>query len=287
MEAWLIARHAVLAKILPRASMQRLRRLHQLGTACMVWNVWHTRYDHSVGVAVLASLVCDRLRQHFPFTRWDVDNVVIAALCHDVGHGPFSHTYDATVASESGMDHEARGMALLRDELTHIGEDARVGWVLHMLAPRIHPCPDPVKRVLGTVVKGGTVDVDRLDYVHRDLSAFGMCRVLPRHPVEMVQTSCVVDHAWRLCDDHARAVEFGRFWLHSVVLSHPWVIALDDVLGRHMRAHRTSALATDADVLFEYEFRMGMHPIMKSLNSDATYVHVWRAHEHLHTMLAA
>jgi HD superfamily phosphohydrolase len=77
--------------------VQRLRCLKQLGTADYAYmNVNHNRFEHSVGVAHLAERMCRRLQTRQPnlnITDKDVLCIKLAGLCHDLGHGPFSHVY--------------------------------------------------------------------------------------------------------------------------------------------------------------------------------------------------
>ena len=91
---------AVLVDTLP---FQRLRDLKQLGTAEQAYiNCCHTRFEHSFGVYHLAVQTCESLRKNTPclqhpvlgLTPKDELCVGIAALLHDIGHGPFSHTYE-------------------------------------------------------------------------------------------------------------------------------------------------------------------------------------------------
>lgn len=77
---------------------QRLGNLKQLGTSNMVFmNANHTRKEHSLGVAKLASYLCRRIKDDQPglkTTEKDVLCVKLAGLLHDVGHGPFSHVFE-------------------------------------------------------------------------------------------------------------------------------------------------------------------------------------------------
>ena len=83
---------------------QRLDRLKQLGVAHAVYpGAQHTRYIHSLGVMHLAELVCGALQKTpmpegvtAPSPR-DTICLKIAGLCHDLGHGPFSHVFDGKV----------------------------------------------------------------------------------------------------------------------------------------------------------------------------------------------
>jgi HD superfamily phosphohydrolase len=69
-------------------AFQRLRRIRQLAMAFLVYpGTLHTRFDHSIGVMHIAGRICDRLKR----TDAEREQVRLAALLHDIGHGPFSH----------------------------------------------------------------------------------------------------------------------------------------------------------------------------------------------------
>jgi HD superfamily phosphohydrolase len=94
---------------------QRLRSIKQLGTSYYVWlGASHNRFEHCigrrliyfrvyarrnwlVGVAYLARSMATHLQERQPelnITDRDVECVEIAGLCHDLGHGPWSHVWD-------------------------------------------------------------------------------------------------------------------------------------------------------------------------------------------------
>jgi len=76
---------------------QRLKRIKQLGTANFVYpGANHSRFEHSIGTMHVTSLILDRLQNRFGLEcdKSQKQTIRIAALLHDIGHGPFSHTFE-------------------------------------------------------------------------------------------------------------------------------------------------------------------------------------------------
>lgn len=77
------------------SALQRLRGIRQLALASLVYpGALHTRFDHTLGVAHFAGLMADAVK----LNSTEKSLVQLAALLHDVGHGPFSHVSEASLA---------------------------------------------------------------------------------------------------------------------------------------------------------------------------------------------
>ena len=92
-----------LFSIIDTPQFQRLRELHQLGCTHLVFpGATHTRYEHCIGVSYLAGKMLLNIRSKQPeleITDREIMLVQLAGLCHDLGHGPFSHAFEEWVRS--------------------------------------------------------------------------------------------------------------------------------------------------------------------------------------------
>ena len=145
-------------------TFQRLRRIRQLAMAFLVYpGTLHTRFDHSIGVMHIAGRICDRLKQ---FSDIDVkcEQVRLAALLHDIGHGPFSHVSEHLL--DQYVPDQADGESTLEkihEKITVniIKYDSEIGAVLS----------DEERKFVVEMIEGKTTRDFRRDIVSSDLDA--------------------------------------------------------------------------------------------------------------------
>ena len=81
-------------EIIDTPVFQRLRRIKQLSGAHLTYpGAQHTRFEHSLGVLHIASMAASSLNSKGLMSTDDIENIRLAALLHDIGHGPVSYTH--------------------------------------------------------------------------------------------------------------------------------------------------------------------------------------------------
>jgi len=167
----------VALKLIDTPEFQRLRRIRQLGVSEFVYpGATHTRFAHSLGVYHNARRLLSVIRRKRPddFDEDRATTVQLAALLHDVGHGPFSHAFEsarealAKRRQQHGLKkHEWFSAALIRGPDTGIAtvlEEAERGLADKIAQVIVAETP---KDIYGAVVSS-SFDADRLDYLVRD-----------------------------------------------------------------------------------------------------------------------
>ncbi len=241
--------------VLDSRPFQRLRHIHQLALTYMLYPAaTHKRFEHSLGVMELAGRVfdvvtnpanvSDEVRRLLPeiaqptaLPYWR-RALRMAALCHDMGHLPFSHAAERELLPE-GWDHER-----LTREIILSPEMAGI-WTA--MTPPLRPMdvvklavgPEKAKDVtfsvweaiLAEIIVGDAFDVDRMDYLLRDSHHAGVAygkfdhfrlidtlRILtpgigvPPHPRLGVEEGGL--HS-------AEALLLARYYMYSQVYFHP------------------------------------------------------------------
>jgi uncharacterized protein len=218
------------AALLQSQPMQRLRFIHQLGWTFLVFpGAEHSRFSHALGVMHLAGRIYDALASRSNGLLpegpacFERRLVRVAALVHDIGHAPFSHSAEGLF--RGGIDHEDMTRRLL--------ESAEMRQVFLEHGDGIDPAA--VQSVLSKTGAGplhilseivsSELDVDKMDYLRRDSLYCGV--LYGSYDLErLIETVILVedpeDGKWRVGVDfrgvHAlEALVMARYYMFTQV----------------------------------------------------------------------
>ncbi len=195
---------------------QRLRFIRQNGLANLVFHgAEHTRFTHSLGVAHLAQLMYERICRNMDSEEDDEIKfcTVIAALIHDVGHGPFSHALEE-ILSENGVPfhHENMTLKLLLDPESPINKF--IAGIDKSLPEKIAAYFEQERRKQdhwAYKIVSSQLDADRLDYLQRDALFCG----IRGQGFDLERILDLLCHS----EEKRIAVERGAIGLHPVRLT--------------------------------------------------------------------
>lgn len=146
-------------EIISHPYYQRLRRIHQMAFASLVYpGAVHTRLHHSLGAYHLMGLALNELRNKgVEITKEEEQGAKIAILLHDIGHGPYSHALERKLIR--GVHHEDISILIL--QLLNEQFNGKLKTAIDIFTDN-YP-----KAFLHQLVSG-QLDVDRMDYLTRD-----------------------------------------------------------------------------------------------------------------------
>jgi hypothetical protein len=239
-------------------AVQRLRRIKQLGPAHLVYpSANHTRFEHSLGVYHLA---CEAL-DHLNIQGRRAERVRAAAILHDVGHAPYSHTIEEVVHRHTGKYH---------DDVHEILTDGRVGDVLrdHGHSPSQIADLVAAEGPLGQLV-AGELDVDRMDYLVRDAHHTGVPYGTIDHARLVRELTLFDDDELVLAEGNVPTAEsllLARALMNPTVYNHHVTR-----ICRGMLQQASERLLAESDVTAERLRRMDDHDFFAALRGrDAT-----------------
>lgn len=168
----IIVDNQIIMDLINTPEFQRLRRIKQLGATSFTFHgAEHSRFGHCLGVYEITRQMCNYFLRNYPHQHandglWDDSErpvALCAALLHDLGHGPYSHTFEHIFHT----NHEQVTRQLITDPHTNINQ------ILRRVSPDF---PTQVASVIDhtyhnpQVVQmiSSQVDADRMDYLQRD-----------------------------------------------------------------------------------------------------------------------
>jgi len=174
--------------VISEPAFQRLRRIRQLAWTDYVYpGAMHTRFEHSLGVMHVASLlydaICEKsaeiLKSDLSYNQdglgRDRQLVRFAALLHDVGHAPFSHASEELFPKRpegKRYKHEDYSVSIIKSELKSAIEDhplnANYGFHAEDVSALIEGSAKAKQPIFWRDLIDGQMDADRMDYLLRD-----------------------------------------------------------------------------------------------------------------------
>ena len=157
--------YGVEIKIIDNPIFQRLRRIRQLSGAHLTYpGAQHTRFEHSLGVMHIAGQAGQALQEKGIINSGDIENLRIAALLHDIGHGPFSHLFEEVAQRKKKSSHEQLGRDLILK--TEIGDlISKSGFNKKSITKLAFG--DSKLQFMNEIISG-TLSADIMDYLLRD-----------------------------------------------------------------------------------------------------------------------
>ena len=247
---------ALVYDVVQHPYFQRLRRIRQLGMSEWVYpGATHTRFHHALGAMSLMTKAIETLRRKgVEITDAEAEGGILGILMHDIGHGPYSHTLEYTLAQ--GVNHEMISIMLMERM------NAEFGGALS-LAIEIFKGEYTEKPFLHQLISG-ELDMDRLDYLMRDSfytgvseGIVGVDRII--HMLNVKNGDLVVEEKGIYSVEKflvARRLMYWQVYLHKTV------IAADALLVSILQ--RAREMAKEGHTLGSY------HPLMHFLFKDVS-----------------
>jgi len=233
--------------------VQRLRSIYQLQSTRWVYpSAEHSRFQHSIGAMHVAGLFARHLypslKQTFPDlpSPYYVEELLrIAALLHDIGHGPFCHFFDKNILAPFHLTHEQIGQTIITDQLGDLIKTlSRSPHAPFLPGETIDPShiaflilKDPTKSTenypqwLNALqpILGGVYTADNLDYVLRDAYMCGIA-IGPVDLTRIIHYTFITPRGLTIHKAGIPALQMflnARLYLYSNVYYHRTTRAID------------------------------------------------------------
>lgn len=220
---------ALLKALIDTAAFQRLRRIRQLGPASLTFHgAEMSRFTHSLGVMAVARRAFDRLASLHSELKPHRATVLCAALLHDIGHGPFSHTAEEIF----GTHHEQWTMAIIErsPDVRQLLDafDAGLWQAVIQVYEHKHSVPCVWQLV------SSQLDCDRIDYLMRDSyftgASYGQLdldRIVLALNYDPLSQQLIVEKKGLAAIEHylvVRSFMYAQIYNHSKNLSATWIL---------------------------------------------------------------
>jgi len=240
-------------RLIDSPPVQRLRRIHHLAGAYLVYpGAVHTRFEHVIGAMHVAGAIAQSVNAQSSLTDDQVQEIRLAALLHDVGHGPFSHLFEEVLAAKTSINHEdVTRLVTSKTEISDIlgahGFSARAMSAFAVGKQQGRP------PFMNEIISGG-LSADIMDYLPRDSYFTGV-------EYGRVDTHRIID-SLRVVDGHLgieraalnafEAMLIARYQMFKTVYFHRTVRAAQLMLAYSMRLADDTLHLTDLSRIDDY-----------------------------------
>jgi len=210
--------NGIITDLIDHPFFQRLRKIAQLGLSYLVYpGAHHSRFHHAIGCLHLMNKAITQLKNkgHL-ITNEEAEALKIAILLHDIGHGPFSHALEHSIAS--GISHEHLSSLFMQNLNAQF--EGKLSLAIEIFNNK-HP-----KKFLHQLVSS-QLDMDRLDYLKRDSFFSGVTegnigteRII--NMLNIVDDNLVVEEKGIYSIEKfliARRLMYWQVYLHKTVVS--------------------------------------------------------------------
>jgi putative nucleotidyltransferase with HDIG domain len=224
--------------------LQRLRRIRQLAMADLVYpGALHTRFDHTLGVTHVAGQMAEQLE----IKGDDLRLVQLAALLHDIGHGPFSHVSESSLgrfADHGTLREDQKGEKiheLVTANIIEKDEELRRALGAYSVENIVTLLGKGTDRRILKQVVSGPLDADKQDYLLRDSRFCGVQYGM--FDLHQMQRSLVTvgddgEEELMIAQDGVHAVEqfvLAKYYMTANVYRHRVRLITDTMIGRAIK----------------------------------------------------
>lgn len=290
---------------------QRLRYIHQLGLAFLVYpGATHTRFEHSLGVMELSTRIFDRIckfvrpdifqliprKESFEYVYWK-KVLRLAALCHDLGHLPFSHAAEEELLGEKG--HEDQALKVIESSFLepfwgnlskilperNIKEDViKIAFGEEWIKKNKRELPPFTawENIVSEIICGDFFGADRIDYLLRDAKYTGIVYGMFDY-MQLIEQICIIYDQEKRGEnleigidekgiESSEALLLSRHFMHKRVYQYHSVKALNFHLKRFMKkfCKKNSHLKTSENFVYFVDASI-ISALMDSFRNEQDY----------------